>query len=326
MSDSGQSDQKVYASSIAPESDESNRDAPALSEVSPRDKPWDKHKAFSDQVEALYRGTEFASYAERIHFCAELLEFGLALQDDDTLKLKLRAARFCRNRHCPICQFRRSLKWKAKAYEVLPRIVAAYPRYRWLFLTLTQKNVPITELRSTLIHMNQSFKRMTKLKAFPAIGWLRSTEVTRGRDGKAHPHFHCLLLVPSSYFSGRGYMKQSDWVAMWRQSMRLDYNPVLDVQAVKQGSKPMELIPELLKYVTKESDLVADREWLLELTRQMHKMRAIATGGVLKEYLRELEQEPEDLIGKDEEAEVLDQASLYFGWRRREKRYRQVSH
>jgi hypothetical protein len=35
---------------------------------------------------------------------------------------------------------------------------------------------------------------------------------------------------------------------------------------------------KLLKYCTKESDMVADREWFLELTSQLHKMRAIATG------------------------------------------------
>lgn len=106
--------------------------------------------------------------------------------------------------------------------------------------------------------------------------------------------------------------------------MRLDYNPVLDVQAVKQGSKPMELVPELLKYCTKESDLVADKEWFLELTRQMHKMRAIATGGVLKEYLKELEEEPADLIGRDSDDLGSDEASLYFGWLRNEKKYRMV--
>lgn len=325
MSNSGGSDPGVYASSIAPESAVSNTDSPALSEVSPRDKPWDKHKAFADKVEGLYAGSEFADYATRIHYCSELLEFGLALQDDDSLKLKLRAARFCRCRFCPVCQFRRSLKWKAKAYEVLPKIVADYPKYRWLFLTLTQKNVPISELRLTLTHMNESFKRMTKLKAFPAIGWLRSTEVTRGRDGKAHPHFHCLLLVPSSYFSGRGYIKQAQWVEMWRKSMRLDYNPVLDVQAVKEGGKPMELVPELLKYCTKESDLVVDREWLIELTHQMHKMKCVTTGGVLKEYLKELEKEPEDLIGESDTPEAQDGGSLYFGWKRQEKQYRMVS-
>jgi plasmid rolling circle replication initiator protein Rep len=214
--------------------------------------------------------------------------------------------------------------WKAKAYKVLPKVVEVFPTHRWLFLTLTQKNVPITQLRETLTEMNRAFGRLVKLKAFPAEGWLRSTEVTRGRDGNAHPHFHCLLLVPRSYF-GRNYIKQAEWVEMWRKCMRLDYNPILDVQAVKQGSKPMELIPELLKYCTKESDLVADREWFLELTKQMHKMRCIATGGVLKQYLKELEEEPEDLIGESESGEI-DQAKLYFGWKRKDKRYRLVDH
>ena len=85
----------------------------------------------------------------------------------------------------------------------------------------------------------------------------------------------------------------------------------------------MQLIPELLKYCTKESDLVCDREWFLELTRQMHKLRCVATGGVLKQYLKELEQEPDDLIGEgDELSEDLGQ--LYFGWKKAERKYRMV--
>lgn len=323
MSDCNGSDPKVYVYSIAPESDTANSQ-PALSDVSPRDKPWDKHRAFADRVEGFYARSEFQRYSERIHFCSELLEFGLAPQDDDALKLKLRAARFCRVRHCPVCQWRRSLMWKAKAYKVLPRIVEAYPKYRWLFVTLTQKNVPITELKTTLVSMNRAFQRLSQLKIWPAIGWLRSTEVTRGKDGSAHPHFHCLLMVPSSYFSGRDYLKQADWVAMWRKSLRLDYDPVLDVRAVKQGKQPMQLVPELLKYCTKESDMVSDREWFLELTRQMHKMKCVTTGGILKDYLRELEEEPQDLIGESEESEV-DEGSLYFGWKRKEKRYRMIT-
>ena len=113
---------------------------------------------------------------------------------------------------------------------------------------------------------------------------------------------------------------------MWRKCLRLDYDPVLDVQAIKKGSQPMQLVPELLKYCTKESDMTVDREWLLELTRQMHKLRAIATGGVLKEYLKALEDEPEDLIHVDSEEEAIateeDETHLYFGWKPREKKYR----
>ena len=294
----------------------------ALSDLSARDKPWDKHRANTDRVEALYAGSEFQSYSDRVRFCSEFLLFGILPDDCQEMNLKLRAARFCRVRHCPVCQWRRSLMWKARAYKLLPRIVEKYPRHRWLFLTLTQKNVPITELRDTLTHMNKSFQRLVQRKVWPADGWLRSIEVTRGSDGSAHPHFHCLLMVKPSYF-GKGYIRQSEWVRLWRDVMRLDYDPVLDVKAVKQTDNLIQLVPELLKYCVKESDLVSDREWFLELTRQLHKTRAVSTGGVLKEYLRELEQEPEDLIGKDEEEQILeDELSLMFGWKREEKKYR----
>lgn len=309
--------------SVTPKPQTENSCAPTLSDLSPKDKPWEKHRGFADTVEGYYRGSDFDRYSERIRFCSDLLQFGLTSSEDaGVMKMKLRAARFCRLRHCPVCQWRRSLRWKARAYKVLPRIVEKYPTHRWLFLTLTQKNVPICELRDTLAEMNRSFRKMVDYSRFPAVGWLRSTEVTRGRDGNAHPHFHCLLMVPASYFSGRGYLKQADWVAMWRKARQLDYNPILDVQAVKQGTQPMELVPELLKYCTKESDLVSDRDWFLELTRQMHKMRCIATGGILKEYLKELEEEPEDLIGDDGSQESEDFAKLYFGWKRYDKKYR----
>jgi hypothetical protein len=49
----------------------------------------------------------------------------------------------------------------------------------------------------------------------------------------------------------------------------------------------------------------------------------VATGGLLKDYLRELEQEPDDLIGADESGEGLI-GELYFGWRSQVKQYRQI--
>lgn len=297
----------------------------ALSELSERDKPWDKHRGNADRAADHYRRSdEFAKYATRMDFCSQLLDFKLTPDADlGELKLKLASARFCRVRHCPVCQWRRSLMWKAKAYRILPSIVEAYPTHRWLFVTLTVKNCSIDSLRDTLQWMNKAWQRLSQLKKFPAIGWIRSTEVTRGKDGSAHPHFHCLLLVSPSYFGGKGYIKQADWCEMWRKSLRVDYQPVLDVQAIKNGSQPMELVPELLKYCVKESDLIADQDWFLELTKQMNRVRCVAVGGVLKEYLKVLENEPDDLIGEGDEDE-LDEGHLYFGWKRLEKRYRMV--
>ena len=294
-----------------------------LSDLSKRDESWDRHRSNSDEVANYYRGTEeFYRYAERIDCCSQLLNFYLVAEEQE-YKLKLDMARFCRVRHCPVCQWRRSLMWKAKAYKILPSIVEIYPKYRWLFLTLTVRNCNVLDLRNTLQWMNKSWQRITQLKKFPAIGWIRSTEVTRGKDGLAHPHFHCLLLVKPSYF-GKYYMQQSEWVGLWKNSLRVDYEPVIDIRAIKRDHSPNELIPEILKYSVKESDLVADRGWFLELTRQMYKMRTVATGGVLKQYLKQLEQEPEDLIGKDETKteDEINEGHLLFNWKSEDKKYK----
>ena len=297
-----------------------------LSNLSRRDESWGKHRNNSDEIADYYRGTEeFQKYAERIDCCSQLLNFCLVVEDQE-YKLKLDMARFCRVRHCPVCQWRRSLMWKAKAYKILPSVVENYPSYRWLFLTLTVCNCNLTDLQSTLRWMNKSWRRMMQRKKFPAIGWIRSTEVTRGKDGSAHPHFHCLLMVKPIYFSGKSYIKQKDWVELWKSSLRVDYDPVVDIRAIKRDHSPNELIPEILKYSVKESDLVADREWFLELTRQMYKMRTVATGGVLKQYLKQLEQEPEDLIGRDETKteDEINEGHLFFNWKSENKRYKLI--
>ncbi|MDK7192887.1 protein rep, partial [Bifidobacterium sp. UMB1197] len=86
--------------------------------------------------------------------------------------------------------------WQARFYQALPKIVADYPSSRWLFLTLAVRNCAIDDLGETLTAMNSAFQRLKDRKEFaPVQGWIRATEVTRGKDGSAHPHFHCLLMV-----------------------------------------------------------------------------------------------------------------------------------
>lgn len=212
--------------------------------------------------------------------------------------------------------------WKAKAHKLLPKVVKDYPGHRWLFLTLTVKNCPITELNANIKWMHESFKRMTKLKAWKIKGWIKSTEVTRGKDGSAHPHFHCLLMVSSSYFRGQDYISQAKWTELWQQCLRIDYKPMVHVKAIAKHNDPRVIIPEILKYQVKEGDLVRDRYWFLELTRQLHKTRAVAVGGLLKEYLRDLEEEPQDLIGESETPEEVDEGSLYFEWKQTRRQYK----
>jgi hypothetical protein len=222
--------------------------------------------------------------------------------------------------------------WRAKAFKILPQVVEAYPKHRFIFLTLTVRNCELGQLRETITGMNQAWGRLVKRAKWPADGWIRSLEVTRGKDGSAHPHFHCLLMVKASYFS-HGYISQEVWTKLWEESLRINYRPIVHVQAVRPKNKEtidtLQAILETLKYSVKPDDLIGESEepteenkqWLVELTTQLHKIRAVATGGILKEYLKELEKEPEDLIHADEGEPDNSLASVIFDWEQRIKKY-----
>ena len=302
-----------------------------LTDYSPKDKPWNTHRGQSDDVGAIYAtAPEFRNYAERMGKCAAFLLYTWAvLRETGETFLKLCEAHFCRVRHCPVCQWRRSLMWQARFYQALPAIAEANPGARWIFLTLTVRNCPISELGDTLTDMNAAWNRLTQRKEFrPVTGWIRTTEVTRGADGSAHPHFHGLLMVPPSWFTGKHYVKQYRWTELWADCFKADYTPVVDVRAVKPkvptggqtqieaiGQALQGAIAETLKYSTKPEDMMADDGWFLELTRQTHKRRFVATGGVLKNVLKVDEETDADLTLATEPATTEDDGSrVAFVW------------
>jgi len=315
-----------------------------LTDISPNDKPWDVHRAIASEIEGLYATAGLQNYADRIKQCSRLLAFNLRVQEDGSFRLKLHTAHFCHVRHCAICQWRKSLMWRARFLKALPEAIRDYPKHRFIFLTLTVKNCPIGELRATINHMNQSWKRMSQRKIFPAVGWVKSVEVTRSQDDSAHPHFHCLMMVKPSYFS-TGYLSQAEWTDLWKGVLRVSYTPIVNIKVVKDkkgdrslsesGLVPVHAILETLKYTVKPQDLVgagnsdpavqmSNAEWLEQLTLQLRNTKAVAVGGIFKNYLSE--EEPEDLIGTDEEEVSLSQEDIeiWFGWREMVKRYRKV--
>ena len=301
-----------------------------LTDISSGDKPWDIHKKASEVVSRLYSETQFRRYGFRIERCARCLEFAVLSAERGEFDFKLLYTWFCRVRHCPICQWRRELMWRARFFKRMPSVIQDYPTARYLSLTLTVRNCPVSELRETIKLMNKAWKRLIGRKDFPAIGFVKSLEVTKEQktEGYAHPHFHCLLMVKSSYFS-TGYLPKDKWIQLWQDCLGVDYRPSIYIKPVtpKKGANIGEVegliwgICETLKYTVKVQDLVADPEWLGEITRQMYKLRAVSVGGVLKEYLSE--DDPEDLIHGDVETEkeLKNAAILPFDWATEVKRY-----
>jgi plasmid rolling circle replication initiator protein Rep len=310
-----------------------------LSEVSPRHKPWDQHRAEADEVQEAYAGgtSRHQRYATRVEHCSQVLEFA---RDPPAGKKKqkytLKNAWFCRVRHCPVCQWRRSLMWQAKVYRALPQLLRDYPDTRFLFMTLTIRNCEIKDLRATLTNMAKAWQRLTQLRCWPARGWVRAVEITRSqRDRTAHPHYHCLLMVPPAYFQG-DYLKQSQWAELWQQCLRINYRPVVDIRTVKldlvQSSRRVNEPPknmwaavaEILKYAVKPSDMIRDHQWLLELVDQVHKIRGVAIGGILKRYIKEREKEHLTQEPGEIEPEVSAE-QLFFGWKQDVRRYRKLN-
>lgn len=221
--------------------------------------------------------------------------------------------------------------WKAKFYKALPEIEAEYKSARWMFLTLTVENCEITDLKSTLQWMNKSFKKLCLRKQFLKnnIGFVKTTEITRSKDGKAHPHFHILLMMKSTYFKGTEYMKTSDWAELWRDCLGVSYTPITDIRTVKvknggdsSRSALADAVAETLKYAVKPSDMTKDREWFHELTRQVFKLRFVSTGGVLKDLFKEETSEEDLLLLNEEEETDQDLGSLTFNWHKTKSKYR----
>jgi plasmid rolling circle replication initiator protein Rep len=313
-----------------------------LSLLSKKDKQWDRHKLNSERIASIYSELqEFEKYASRVMSCAGRLGF-VPKSDKETgeIYLRLWEVFFCRVRSCPICQWRRSMMWKAKFYEALPQLIELYPKSRWLFLTLTVRNCDVAELRSKLNEMQVSWKRLVKKAVWKdVLGWVRTVEITRSDSavGNAHPHFHILLMVNSGYF-GKNYVSTENWGKAWQEAMRLDYIPQVNVQGVRSGGKLVksvdvetmkEAVGEVLKYAVKPSDILNDADeenaakWFIELTRQTHKLRFIASGGILKDVFKD-EKSNNDLIHTvgDQPSVVEEEEKLFFRWNSSKKKYR----
>jgi len=296
-----------------------------LSDVSPRDKPWDEHRDEADAIQEHYNGPgRWYGRFLRMQACGQGI-YHAWVNERGAWRFKLQEAHFCRAPGCPICQWRRSMKWQSRFLKALPKIQEAHPKARWVFLSLTLRNCPVDELGATLDVMAQAWHRLLKRKEFRSVlGWVRALEVTKNhKNGSAHPHVHALLMVRPSYFTGAYYVTQPRWAELWAESLRIDYTPIVDVKAIKDTPEALRgAVFETLKYSLKPGDLADSQEWFLTCMAQLQKRRLISSGGVLKGILHEDKKETNTdllLLGEGDRAEM--EKWVRFDWRREVKRY-----
>lgn len=283
-------------------------------------KNWKDYKMnnveLAESFERIFEDTE-CTKPKRCLDCGTELVFKKL--DDD--KLTLYSANFCKIRLCPMCSWRKSLKMFGQVSKILSEIEKE-KEYNYLFLTLTIKNSNPDELKDNISHILKSFKRMTRYKKFDdvVIGYFRSLEVTYNQQtNEFHPHLHVLLTINKSYFNGRKYIKQKDWVALWKRALNIDYEPVVDIRTVKNDNS--KAIAEVSKYAVKASDIVIkDKNGIIDtnmtdyvvkaLDEALAHRRLVSFGGLMKTIHNKLnfdDLENGDLINTDIEDDTIRQ-------------------
>ena len=309
-----------------------------LSNYSDRDKKWDNHANNRDALSCRLfdigndRGNnELLKYSEKIDSCALTLQYKPQTNmQTGEVTIKLKKAFFCKKRTCPLCSWRRSMK---NFWLIFTRIKEAVEKDKLvpLFLTLTVPNVEVDNLRDKSKDMTRAWNNLMKRKELKSIkGWVKTTEITYSQKYKnAHPHFHVILLVSSTYFKGDEYIKRDRWLQLWQQATNDPSITQVDIRRVKprienidgkkvldiynNGTLPtndglMNAVLEVSKYATKSSDLLAcDDNFLVGYINQIKGLRFIATGGALKDAMKE---EHDNLINlnddEDEDGEEED--------------------
>lgn len=286
--------------------------------ASGRIRPWSVYKLANTYLSYAYSEVD-EKKAERLRNCATALTYR-----KEGERMRLVHADFCRVRLCPVCQWRRSLKNYGQMQKILSAIEG---QYKYIFLTLTVRNVSGSELSGTIDRMMSAWNRFTGYKQIEEVmkGWYRGLEVTHNvSTDEYHPHFHVLIAVNKSYFTSRKYVKQEQITELWKRALKAKYTPIVDVRKV--NGNDAKAIAEVAKYAVKPGDIINYDDWDLTvdtvrvLDEALAGRRLVAFGGILKEWHKKLnldDEETGDLldIGHDDSIETQDEAEeVTFVW------------
>lgn len=249
------------------------------------------HKLIAEKVN-IAKMLQRDRRSEHIQVCGSMLQF---LKErnlvSEEIRRRLVKGNFCKYRFCPMCQWRMARKVCREVLGRLRTIDEQHNGVALLFLTLTIKNEPLKELNRTIKHLSQAFQRLQQSKQYKSAvyGSIRAIEFLgdNTEQGECHPHFHCLLVVPKSYFKSRDYINFEEWTNLWQRSLRVDYRPIINVQRVKPKGKMSAIVAaalEVVKYSVTSSDLEKlSKEDFQELDRQTRNIRQYNYSGEMKD-------------------------------------------
>lgn len=226
---------------------------------------------------------------EAVRLCGTFLEVGTVTDSEGKQREKILSANFCRERLCPMCQRRRSLK----TFSDFRRLVDYLSGRGWVHVVLSFKNCTAYELSDEITQLYRNSSRLlTKEPHFKKAfkGAVRVLEVTFNDESCTyHPHLHILLSATKSYSTNkRLYISEKKLQQLWQEVAHLSYRPVVYID----NNADEGAVAEIAKYCVKplQLDLPSAKrcEVLETLHASLHGRRLIQTYGEVKSALRDL--------------------------------------
>ena len=286
-------------------------------------------KEFLEDAAAWKRKVEFLSAL----FCddAELNPRGVKMQEcghwltfdadppgvSGVAEYRLTHSNFCRQRLCPMCQWRRSRMIFAHLTDVVDQL--RDQDFDVLHVVLTVRHLRGCLLTDQITRMYKAFSSLTKEPMLS--GWkgsLRFLEVSYNcYDRTYHPHLHVLVAVKPSYFKSRYYVAQEKLARLWKNALDLDYVPLVHISKCDPRA-----ILEVAKYCVKPFDFehfdLADCLSIYQcFDVVLHNRRLIQSYGVFREVIRAcklddtLDDEPDREYSLDELGDELSESRLH---------------
>lgn len=261
--------------------------------------------------DSLYR-LGFESRSIRMSDCGTLIDFSHDRFPDGSIDDKgtLIHANFCRDRLCPMCSWRRSLKIFSQISSIMSVIQSDY---KFVFLTLTVPSVSGDDLKNRLDDLFIQWHKFIGYRRFSNIilGYFRALEITRNdKTGLYHPHFHVVLAVPKSYGYDRSlYITRNEFLELWQKACKDNSITQVDVRLVRsKDSSSQDLgsaVAEIAKYAVKDSDYIFPKNQhktdsiVFDLNSALRGRRLVSYGGIFKDVFNQLKMDDADSENAD---------------------------
>lgn len=231
--------------------------------------------------------------AEQAHYTATCGSFLLFKQYKNAEKtLTLEKANFCKHPMCPVCAWRRHLKYS----KVIEKAIDI-GNYRYLYHVVL--GVPnVTELdKPYLMRLKERGATFVKQK-LSCGGYISNLEVVCHGKGM-HPHLHILVETPNFIKNSKSYIMDMShkWLMHYtkglpnKATLAEKYNGFTFyitgiTKADRQG-----VAQELTKYIVKGDFTSDDGEYVSTIAKAIHGVRKMSTSGEFKRAMSSAKRE-----------------------------------